>query len=305
MSSAGEPDTGQAENADRSRSYGEAGSTPTTLSAKAKGKQPAPSEDVNDSHDDSQKSNEQDDHQEQTLTVVVKFSDAGMPDAPIQVENVAQMTVPELRSRIRRTVGGTTLNRRLRLIHGGRVLNEQTDFAREVAGVRIENGRIVNNGRPRQQRVYVHCAIGDVLTATELARENEFDQRVPTRSTLPTLRGFDRLRDTGFTDEDISELRQQFSAMYGSDDRNQDEQARLEEQWIDTGVMDGGADASNILGGDYLDDLVGILIGMFLGVFVLIFIKIPGVFTKRQQRTLFAGAFINLGLGFLLRAVIV
>jgi hypothetical protein len=57
------------------------------------------------------------------------------------------------------------------------------------------------------------------------------------------------------------------------------------------------------MGGDYLDDLVGILIGMFLGIFTVVFIKIPGVFSKRQQRTLFVGAFLNVGIGFLLRAL--
>jgi hypothetical protein len=236
-----------------------------------------------------------------SLTVVVKFSDSSIHDASIRVEDVTKLTVPQLRNRIRQAVGGATVNKRLRLIYGGRILNEQTDFAREVAGVRVENGRAID--KPRQKRVYIHCAVGDILTAAELARENEFDQRVPTRSTLPALRGFDQLRDTGFTDEDITDLREQFRALYGSDEHNQDEQVRLEEQWIDTGVMDGGADPSNIMGGDYLDDLVGILIGMFLGIFTVVFIKIPGVFSKRQQRTLFVGAFLNVGIGFLLRAL--
>lgn len=272
------------------------------------------------------------------ITVVIKFSDGNIPDYTIERENVHELTISGIRQEIRSKVGGITINRRLRLIHGGKVLSDQSDLARELAGtVTIhDDGRITHEVQPNV-KVFVHCAVGDILTGQELKHEEEFDNRVPTRNTLPELRGFDQLRSTGFTEDDIVQLRQQFGRIHGyggvsnSDsitergevdadgDANgaidpeggpanrdfppSDELRRMEEQWIESVATDNVGDAMGAggLGGDYFDDLLGILMGMFLGVFVLLILREPEVLSRRQQRTLVSGAALNVVFAFLRR----
>lgn len=126
---------------------------------------------------------------------------------------------------------------------------------------------------PFPRRVYLHCSVGDILDGPALARENELDAVQPTRSTGPELRGFDRLRNAGFTEQDVNQLRRQFSSLHGGgvgaggsgvgaggagggmggdDDLGigapggipsavrEEELTQLEEQWINTGVADAG-----------------------------------------------------------------
>jgi hypothetical protein len=248
------------------------------------------------------------DHEEELkvpMTIVVKLSDSSLSDLWLNIDNILTCSVSEMRRLIRQKVAGITVNRRLRLIHGGKVLNDHTNVARDVAGIELSKDNKTIEKQPRAPRVYVHCAIGDILSPSELAKEGEYDKRIPARSTLPELRGFDRLRDTGFTDEDIVQLRQQFGRLYGYGTTGFNEAARedltrMEEQWIETGVADGPPDAAALIGGDYLDDLVGILIGMFLGVFILLLLKeATALFSKRQQKALVAGAAVNFSFALL------
>jgi hypothetical protein len=233
------------------------------------------------------------------VTFVIKFSDNSLQDLTLCVDNILESSVSSLKKEIRKNVGGITTNRRLRLIHGGRIINDQTDLAKDVAKVRLSD-RINNAKSPESiPKVYLHCSIGDIFTPEELARENEYDSKTPVQSTLPELRGFDRLRATGFTEDDIAQLRQQFTALYGtSGQQNPEEAARMEDQWIDTGVGDGAA-GDIVLGGDYLDDLLGILTGMFLGIFALLFLKESSLFSGRQQKAVVAGVAVNFSFALL------
>uniref|UniRef100_A0A060TBR4 ARAD1D29304p n=1 Tax=Blastobotrys adeninivorans TaxID=409370 RepID=A0A060TBR4_BLAAD len=259
-----------------------------SLSSKAKGKGKAKATPGEWSESDQ---DEQPQSPSWPATFIIKFSDNSLQDLTLDIDNVLETTVSDLKKLIRQQSGGITVNRRLRLIHSGRVINDQTDLARDVAKVNL-SGQINRVDQP-VPRVYIHCSIGDILSSQELARESEYDSRVPHRSTLPELRGFDRLRATGFTEEDVADLRRQFNALYGTNpSQNPDEAARLEEEWIDTGV--GDAPTNNVvLGGDYLDDLVGVLMGMFLGVLALFFFKESSTFSPRQQRVIFFGIAIN------------
>lgn len=231
-------------------------------------------------------------------TFIIKFSDGSIPDLKLDINNVTKLTTSRLRKEIRHLVGGITLNRRLRLIHSGRILSDQTDLAKDVARIHDDH-----DSELPISKVYIHCSIGDILSPAELASGNEHDTRVPTRTTLPELRGFDRLRASGFSDDDITQLRQQFSSIHGygtaTDSGNREELAQLEEQWIDTGVTDQADGTAALLGGDYLDDLIGILIGMFLGVFALFFMKESSLFSKRQQKALVAGVAVNFSFALL------
>lgn len=250
---------------------------------------------------------------------IIKFSDSSLADLAIDVDDVSKVSVSSIRRHIRDTVGGKTSNRRLRLIHNGRLLNESIDIARDVAKVSVKGKEISTstssgdntNSQSGPKRIYIHCSVGDILGANELLRESELDKKTIIKSTGPELRGFDRLRSAGFTDRDINVLRQQFTSMNGgaaaaaagaaggssSGDPiaipsavQEEELTRLEEQWINTGVTE---NTTNISGNDHLEDLIGLLIGMFLGVMSLLFLKEGGLFNARQRRFILGGVFIN------------
>lgn len=289
-------------------------------------------------------------------SLIIKFS-TDTPDLPLDVPDPSIVTVSWLRTQVRDQVGGVLTNRRLRFISGGKVLTEQTNFARDVAKIDIKGKK-----QPTQdpnKRIYIHCSVGDILSSADLQREATLDASsstpTPGSSTLPAPRGFDRLRSAGFTSTDIEQLRNQFQRTYGNgeeedgdrdterregrevgepipilggssvingvesgnrlrmaiptqpnaatagDDNNTDtnrtntaeetEMVQMEELWLDTTINDEGPLAS--LGGDYLDDLIGLIIGMFLGIVVLFAIREPRIFSVRQRKSVLGGILIN------------
>lgn len=248
------------------------------------------------------------------VQLIIKFSDNSVADLALDIPNISIITVSDVRRQIRDTVGGKLSNRRLRLIHGGKVLSEKVNLGRDVVKVSAKgkgtSGTSGTGSFPR--RVYLHCSVGDILDAAELARENELDSVQPVRSTAPELRGFDRLRNAGFSEQDVAQLRRQFSSLHGTSTvqgsegaegipnaSREEDLTRLEEQWINTGVADAGINTgadqlANALGDDYLEELIGLLVGMFLGILAVIFLKEgSGVFSRRQRRSILAGVAIN------------
>lgn len=253
------------------------------------------------------------------VQLIIKFSDNSVADLALDIPNISIITVSDVRRQIRDTVGGKLSNRRLRLIHGGKVLSEKVNLGRDVVKVNPK-GKGTSGATTTTtsgtgsfpRRVYLHCSVGDILDAAELARENELDSVQPVRSTAPELRGFDRLRNAGFSEQDVAQLRRQFSSLHGTSTAQggegaegipnasrEEELTRLEEQWINTGVADAGINTgadqlANALGDDYLEELIGLLVGMFLGILAVIFLKEgSGVFSRRQRRSILAGVAIN------------
>ncbi|KAG5363520.1 DSC E3 ubiquitin ligase complex subunit 3 [Yarrowia sp. B02] len=220
--------------------------------------------------------------------LVIRFSN-GIPDLDIDVNDVRHINVSWVKQQIRLRVGGSVTSKRLRLINQGRLLSSSTSFARDVIKVvDPENGV---DGMPT---IYLHCSVGDTLSEQELAEE--VDEQ-PQRSTLPELRGFDRLRTAGFSEEEISDLRRQFRNIYGgiTSDNNLEQMQNLEEEWIDNGVNAGGAPNVDLNpgGGTFAGDLIGMLMGLFLGILSIYFLQEQSLFSKRQQRAITAGLAVN------------
>lgn len=201
------------------------------------------------------------------ITIVIRLSSE---DVIFETDDVSAVTLADLRHAVRSNRGGTTLNRRLRFIYNGHVLKNTTNIARDVVGTR--------------DRVYVHCAIGPIMSSAEIERGEDTDAEppAPQRTAEPELRGFDRLRSTGFSEEDIANLRQQFGELYGTDGG-----VELEDQWID----DDAANAPFAV--EYVRDMLAVLAGAFLGVFVLVLVKL-NVLNRRQMMVVGAGAVINI-----------
>ncbi|RCK62684.1 hypothetical protein Cantr_09288 [Candida viswanathii] len=273
------------------------------------------------------------------ITLVIRFINSlsaseQVPDLEIPIginfdkDNVNRLVnVIWLKATIRKEVPQCT-NKRLRLIHNGRVLNERTDFQNEVLKHRSETDQI-----------FIHCVIGEELTQQQLDEENQLDNRPQVVSTNPQVIGFDRLLQQGFSQEDIVDLRRQFYLLYGGDnstggditDLEEDESRQnrlrqLEERWIEstsntdpqtndrTPITRDGA-AGNA-GDDQFqaappplqsldvdeskvnqDLLLGFCIGVFLGVIAVVFLLADDtVFNKRQQMAIIAGICINFSL---------
>lgn len=212
------------------------------------------------------------------VEVVVKFSDNSIED--LLLEKRADTYVSELRKEIRTKVGGTLSNRRLRLIHNGRLLNNNET----LAGLQgVVNGK----------RFYVHCSIGTILTPAEMAEEARLEnvgetggssRQVPprqsVRSTLPEVRGFDMLRSQGFSETEINNMRAQFYETSGVQN-----DVELEEQWINNDL--------NIMDYHYVNDLLALLMGMFVGVACILALRETSVFSPRQRRYVLGGILIN------------
>lgn len=145
----------------------------------------------------------------------------------------------------------STERRRLRLIYNGRVLNDQTNFKHDVFEPKLK--QLGELGEPIEGlTIYVHCLVGDELTAAQLEQERELDRKAQEVSTAPQVIGFDRLLLQGVSPLDVNDLRRQFHQIYLPDalqnapagavpDVEEDESRQayirqLEERWLESTV---------------------------------------------------------------------
>ncbi|KAG8935749.1 hypothetical protein FRC02_006558 [Tulasnella sp. 418] len=185
--------------------------------------------------------------------VIIRFTE-GISDLLISVSK--KETVREIKRKIRLERAALS-NRRLRLIHSGRLLTDGTflydwldtleERQKRSKGAAVENTR---HGGAESSSIssstWLHCSVGPEMSGND---EEESVQKTQ----LTPLRGFDRLVTAGFTEDDIATIRRQFHASRGitepdpvNDDENEHARA-LEEQWIDD--MDAGAGMDHVDGG--------------------------------------------------------
>ncbi|KAG0362317.1 hypothetical protein BGZ54_008688 [Gamsiella multidivaricata] len=123
--------------------------------------------------------------------------------------------------------------------------------------------------------------------------------------------GFDRLREAGFSEDEIRSIRRQFHASRGTsttvgengiavglEDQDEDASARarrIEEEWID---QHGAETLPEGLEGSYGEMVWGLMLGFFMGLIVLFWFK-EATFSRRQQMGVIAGLMINVGFGVL------
>ncbi|KAF9131376.1 hypothetical protein BGW39_001884 [Mortierella sp. 14UC] len=123
--------------------------------------------------------------------------------------------------------------------------------------------------------------------------------------------GFDRLREAGFSEDEIRSIRRQFHASRGTVtstvgengiavglDQDEDASARarrIEEEWID---QHGAETLPEGLEGSYDEMVWGLMLGFFMGLIVLFWFK-EATFSRRQQMGIIAGIMINVGFGVL------
>ncbi|RUS21609.1 DUF2407 C-terminal domain-containing protein [Endogone sp. FLAS-F59071] len=166
----------------------------------------------------------------------------------------------------------------LRLIYQGRVLSDGQALA--LCGL--------SNPRFPDAAIYLHCSLTDILP------ENS-EATLQPQITPPT--GFDRLREAGFSEDDIQNIRAQFHHLHGTvfNGEINEETRNLEEQWMENA---GETLPDGTLQGTYKEMVWGLMLGFFLGLITLFWFR-ESVFTRRHQMGIIAGILINISFGIL------
>ncbi|SCV69269.1 BQ2448_2289 [Microbotryum intermedium] len=143
------------------------------------------------------------------------------------------------------------------------------------------------------KRVWLHCSVGEPMDDEEIDSE-----RVQTTQITP-LQGFDRLRDAGFSEEEIATMRAEFrrNNSAGGDD---DEHARaLEDQWMEglTGQNEAAATESTTEG-YWMKMLGGLCVGFFFPFLPFFFFR-THLFSRTTQMAIVLGVVINAGFGIM------
>ncbi|CEP15504.1 hypothetical protein [Parasitella parasitica] len=133
-----------------------------------------------------------------------------------------QDSVHTIKEKIRQS-SSRAENKYIRLIHNGKMLEDAKTLKEYGIGkiIRADSKAKLEPPSP----VYLHCSLSNF---TPTNPQNNQPQMTP-----PT--GFDRLRESGFTEEDIRNIRIQFHRLHGTPfEEGPSEEARnLEEQWMD------------------------------------------------------------------------
>ncbi|KAJ9132225.1 hypothetical protein NKR19_g9372, partial [Coniochaeta hoffmannii] len=123
------------------------------------------------------------------LHLTIRFS-TSLPDLHLDILHPQQTTIAALKSLIRSRLSEPNRVRRLRFIHGGKILPDTSTLSSVLrappppppprngelsssssSSSRGNKGKGVEGRRDDGTRVYVNCSIGDVLTAREIEEE--------------------------------------------------------------------------------------------------------------------------------------
>ncbi|KAF5385934.1 hypothetical protein D9615_002291 [Tricholomella constricta] len=239
---------------------------------------------------------------DQARDLVIRFTE-GVPDLVVAVSQ--QDAVRDVKRKIRD--GRPELeDRRLRLIHSGRLLTEGTFLYSWLASLEERQKRAApddaigaqQSPHPPSGITWIHCSVGPKLVPGEAEEEGRTQvSHSPDLSICHTLtlstgcktaqlqpaRGFDRLSSVGFSEADIANFRRQFHSQSSSNyldvdfetEEEYDEHARaLEEQWIDS-IDNAGTASLSQSSPSNITILQGILVGFFFPLIPFFFMRHP------------------------------
>ncbi|KAH0589150.1 UPF0645 membrane protein C20H4.02 [Termitomyces sp. J132] len=250
--------------------------------------------------------------------LVIRFTE-GYQDLVVIVDQ--RDTVRDVKRKIRE--GRPELkDRRLRLIHAGRLLTEGTFLYSWLASLEERQKQTAANATSSSQHphtasvTWVHCSVGPKLESGDM------EEGTIQTAQLEPARGFDRLASVGFSEADIANFRRQFHSQSSSNyldvdfetEEEYDEHARaLEEQWIDS-IDNAGTASLSQSSPSNSTVLQGILLGFFFPLIPFFFMRNskpavfwdngseyepPGnvVFSRRMQMGLVVGFLVNILFG--------
>lgn len=239
------------------------------------------------------------------LDLVIRFSTSN-PDIILTIEKPPTTTCVSLKQQIRSHLDAPASESRLRLIHAGKVLQDNaalsaslnvvlpppTAYDDENKSEKAKGKQPVRDVKIPVARVYIHCSIGDALTPIELSTEakaaQEADAALASKTqpsmttegaenastTTPAPHGFDRLLTAGFTAAEVATLRTQFLAIQAHTHTPDTmptgaELLALEEQWLDntTNPSTAGAEDTGGFGAEDAGGLEDMLWGNLIGFF--------------------------------------
>jgi hypothetical protein len=288
---------------------------------------------------------------DEVLDLIIRFT-ASIPDLPLSIASPRTTTCLALKIEIREHLPAEHSAKRLRLIQAGKVLNDTSPLSIFLKGhkpapppppppksskakgkepIREDDSRSSTPGL--SQKIYIHCSIGDALSAKELEDEailatstqqkllanleplsskttlnQDTTSSTPISTTTPRPLGFDRLLSTGFTPQDIATLRASFlttlSHTHTPDTLPHGDALRLlEDRWLDSSANDTQTADGTALDDDEasaLDDMFwGNVFGFFWPIGALVWgFREEGVWTRRRQIAVFTGLAVNLVFGF-------
>jgi hypothetical protein len=271
------------------------------------------------------------------LDLTIRFS-ASLPDLLLSIPISRHATTSTLKGEIRRSLPADLASNRIRLIHAGKALSDESLLEKVLKtpsrapsprpSTPLQDssgkGKAVVRDPPTVSRIYIHCSIGDVvLSSEELAAEQALaapasnvgagiapsDNENGVTNTAPAPRGFDRLLNAGFTAAEVSSLRLQFLAIQAHTHTpdsmpSPDELRSLEDQWLDNSnnveTTGGGlADPEDAAGA--LDDLLlGATCGFFWPIGCLLWAgREEGIWTRRRKMAVVMGVIMNVAVGVL------
>ncbi|EKD15305.1 uncharacterized protein L3040_001673 [Drepanopeziza brunnea f. sp. 'multigermtubi'] len=269
------------------------------------------------------------------LLITIRFT-TSIPDLLLDIPSPDETTVVALKQRLRSHLDAPTSQHRLRLIHSGKLLQDD-DILSDVLKIPLPSppptdpkgkGKSVE---PPSPRVYINCSIGDALTTSELSAEalaaastsatprkrGKSETRngggaAQASTTTPAPRGFERLLSGGFSPAEVNQLRLQFRSIQSNIHTPEtmpstDTLLRMEDAWIDDnagGNGGGGADTGGFDFGDgegALDDLLwGNIMGFLwpLGCMGWL-VREDGVWSGRKKVAVATGFMLSVTFGML------
>ncbi|KAL1917631.1 uncharacterized protein VTP21DRAFT_4024 [Calcarisporiella thermophila] len=209
---------------------------------------------------------------EEPFTLHIRFAEGG--DLSLSVRSTD--TVSQLKEKVQRARPALS-GKYLRFVYQGRLLRDAETL--EQTGV---------SKRDMSLPIYIHCSASD--SPPSRTSESQIRQITP-------LTGFDRLREAGFSEEDIRNIRTQFHQLHGTSVNGEinEQTLNMEEDWIENA---GETLPDGTVQGAYYDMVIGLLFGFFMGLIVLFWFK-EQAFSRRQQMGIVAGLLINISFGIL------
>eukprot|EP00160_Parvularia_atlantis_P007822 Unigene17022_Nuclearia_a/m.50093 Unigene17022_Nuclearia_a/g.50093 ORF Unigene17022_Nuclearia_a/g.50093 Unigene17022_Nuclearia_a/m.50093 type:complete len:160 (+) Unigene17022_Nuclearia_a:116-595(+) len=137
----------------------------------------------------------------------------------------------------------------------------------------------------------VHCVVSDAAADAGDRRADRAEQHalpVP-----PRYEGFDRLREAGFTDDDISNYRHSFHGRAAAASMDEETMRQLEEDWMSSTAMAPSGRDFGTADGTNTDFVWGMLLGFVAG-FVVMFFVGDSILNKQQTMGILSGIAANL-----------
>ncbi|CAO3639879.1 unnamed protein product [Mucor hiemalis] len=134
-----------------------------------------------------------------------------------------QDTINVIKQLIRKSAVEQTSKKTIRLIHRGQLLKD--------------DNWTLSDYQITEPSIFIHCALSDPIIPTNTISPNKAKEEEE-KSKRNTVAGFDKLRESGYNDEEIRSIRTEFhqahaSPNYVDGEPPSEEELQLEEQWIE------------------------------------------------------------------------